>query len=223
MIELRRAPGQFARVGHRGAAALAPENTLRSLERAVEHGCDMLEFDVLSLRGGRIVVAHSRREVPADVLTLERALEACAERFPGIALQLDVKRRGIEQDVVTLLAQHGVRERAWISSFSAAILRRFAELDPELPRSYTLPRDRAGLSRALLQRRVPVLLRRAKASSLTLHHSLVSTVAVERAHELGAAVYVWTVNDIKLAKALLAAEVDGIITDDPRIFSGLTT
>src|ERR671926_318024 len=65
MLELRRPRGHIARVGHRGAAALAPENTLRSLELAVELGCDMLEFDVLALSDGTLVLAHSNnlREV----------------------------------------------------------------------------------------------------------------------------------------------------------------
>jgi glycerophosphoryl diester phosphodiesterase len=61
VIELRRPAGQFARVGHRGASALAPENTLPALELAVELGCDMLEFDVLDLVDGTVVLAHSNR------------------------------------------------------------------------------------------------------------------------------------------------------------------
>jgi glycerophosphoryl diester phosphodiesterase len=55
LIPLRRPEGEFARVGHRGASALAPENTLRALELAVELGCDMLEFDVLDLADGTLV------------------------------------------------------------------------------------------------------------------------------------------------------------------------
>jgi glycerophosphoryl diester phosphodiesterase len=47
------------RVGHKGAAALEPENTLRSLARAVELGCDLVEFDVLELHDGTLVLAHS--------------------------------------------------------------------------------------------------------------------------------------------------------------------
>jgi glycerophosphoryl diester phosphodiesterase len=59
LIQLRRPEGRFARVGHRGASALAPENTLQALELAVELGCDMLEFDVLDLADGTLVLAHS--------------------------------------------------------------------------------------------------------------------------------------------------------------------
>jgi glycerophosphoryl diester phosphodiesterase len=223
VIELRRPRRQFARVGHRGAAALAPENTLRSLEAAVEHGCDMLEFDVLALRDRRIVLAHSRRELPGELATLEAALRLCAERFPDVGLQLDVKRRGIEEGVVALLRRSGVRNRAWISAFDPGVLRRFAAVDPALPRSHTLRRDHVGLSRASLPRRIPFLVRRVQASALTLHYSLASRRAIERAHELGAAVYVWTVNDAAAAQMLVTAGADGIITDDPRIFSTLRT
>ena len=46
-------------IGHRGAAAVAPANTLRSLEAAVAAGADLVEFDV----GGDLTLAHSKREV----------------------------------------------------------------------------------------------------------------------------------------------------------------
>jgi glycerophosphoryl diester phosphodiesterase len=103
------------------------------------------------------------------------------------------------------------------------VLRGFAVVDPDLPRSYTLPRDLAGVSRAVLPRRLPSLLRRAQAGAVTLHSTLASERAIGCAHALGAAVCVWTVNDVATARAFIAAGADGIITDDPRIFSSLTT
>ena len=232
MIELRRPPGHFARVGHRGASALAPENTLEALELAVELGCDMLEFDVLPLRDGTLVLAHSKRELPLEPATLDDALAFAAERFPDVGLQLDVKVRGAEEDVMKALRRHGVVEHSWISGSDARSLRRTAELDPRLPRSYTLPRDRLGISkrgplvrtgRQTLPFRLPALLRRSGATAVTLHYSLATPAAILRAHERGAAVYVWTVDDARLAQRLIAAEADGIITNDPRIFASLTT
>jgi glycerophosphoryl diester phosphodiesterase len=259
LIELRRPPGGFARVGHRGASALAPENTLRALELAVELGCDMLEFDVLDLVDGTLVLAHSndlrevshgaargrvrrsalaelRRAAP-DLATLDEALAFCVERLPGVGLQVDLKRRGIEASVVDALRRHRVLERSWISSFDARSLRRVAALEPALPCSYTLPRDRFGISKrgplapvvrgglaslgASLPRRLPSLLKRAGASAATLHHSVSSPAAIRRAHSLGAAVYVWTVDDPELAGRLVRAGADGIITNDPRIFTTL--
>jgi glycerophosphoryl diester phosphodiesterase len=251
LLRLRRPPGDFARVGHRGASALAPENTLEAFQLAVELGCDMLEFDVLDLADGTLVLVHElrrsarrrsldalRKLVPA-LPSLDEALAFCAERLPGIGLQVDLKRRGIERGVVEALRRHGVFERSWVSTFDAVSLRSLAELEPDLPRSYTLPRDRFGISKrgplapvvrgalasvgASLPRRLPALLARARAQALTLHHSVVSPAAIERAHELEAAVYVWTVDDPALVERLVRAGADGIITNDPRVFTGLTT
>jgi len=240
VIELRRAAGRFARVGHRGASALAPENTPEAFALAVELGCDMLEFDVLAKSDGTLVVAHdSRRVRDPGVVTLDDALAFCAERLPGIGLQVDLKRRGIEPGVVAALRRHGVLERSWVSGFDADALRRIAAVDPGLPRSFTLPRDRFGVSKrgplaplvraalrslgSSLPRRIPALLARAGATALTLHHSVASAEAIATAHELGAPVYVWTVDDPVLAGTLVRWGADGIISNDPRVFTGLTT
>ena len=240
MIELRRPAGSFARVGHRGASALAPENTPAAFELAVELGCDMLEFDVLGARDGTVVVAHDRRRLrAADLVTLDDALAFCVDRLPGVGLQVDLKRRGLEAAVVDALRRHGVFERSWVSSFDAGSLRRLAQVAPDLPRSYTLPRDRLSISKrrpfapvvrgalaslgASLPRRLPALLGRSNADAVTLHHSIASPAAIDRAHELGAAVYVWTVDDVALAQRLVNAGADGIITNDPRVFSEVTT
>jgi glycerophosphoryl diester phosphodiesterase len=259
LIELRRQDGNFARVGHRGASALAAENTLRALELAVELGCDMLEFDVLDLRDGTLVLAHSNdlhevshgaargtvrgrtleglRGFAPDLPTLDEALAFCAERLPGIGLQLDLKRRGVEPGVLEALRRHNLLDRSWVSAFDAHSLRLLAELEPRLPRSFTLPRDRFGVSKrgplapviraalasigASLPRRLPVLLARARALAATLHYSVASKAVIDRAHELEAAVYVWTVDDPRLAARLVRDGADGIITNDPRIFTML--
>ena len=260
MIQLHRSDGRFARVGHRGASALAPENTLRALELAVELGCDMLEFDVLDLVDGTLVLAHSndlhevshgaargrvrsrdidglRRAAP-EVPTLDEALAFCAEKLPGIGLQVDLKRHGIEAAVVEALQRHEVFDRSWVSSFDIRSLRALRGVEPGLPCSYTLPRDRFGVAKrgplapfvraalssigASLPRRLPLLLARAGAAAATLHYSIASRAAIERAHEAQAAVYVWTVDDPRVAERLVRDGADGIITNDPRIFTMFT-
>ena len=67
---------QPALVGHRGARAFAPENTLPAIERAAEFGCSMVEIDVHLSRDGVPVVHHDD--------TLRRCTDI-AERDPARA------------------------------------------------------------------------------------------------------------------------------------------
>jgi glycerophosphoryl diester phosphodiesterase len=64
--------------------------------------------------------------------------------------------------------------------------------------------------------RIPVLLRWARADTLSLHPTLCSPAAVRTAHRLGAPVLAWTVNDPDGVRRVASAGVDGIVSDDPR-------
>lgn len=232
MIELRRGERDVVRVGHRGAAALAPENSLAAIEAAAEHGMDAVEVDVLRRPDGALVLAHGPALSP-DAPLLEDAL-ALAARL-GLAVQLDVKLEGSAAPVAAAVRRHGLLERAFVSSFSPRTLAEFRAAEPALPRSFTYPDDRFGLSarrylrpgvraglgalRAALPRRLPAWLRAVDAAAATLNWAVVSTRAIEACHRLGAAVYVWTVNDATLVRTLVESGADGIITDDPRLLA----
>ena len=171
--------------------------------------------------------------LPPDAPPLDDALALAAGL--GLAVQIDVKLPGLEAGIVAALHRHRLFERSFVSSFSPQALAAFAAVAPELPRSFTYPEDRLGVSerrllrpllvpglavlRALLPRRLPRWLRAAGASAATLNVGVVSPAAVDVCHELGAAVYVWTVNEPALVRILLEMGVDGIISDDPRIFT----
>ena len=233
MIDLGRRDGRMLRVGHRGAAALAPENTIASLALALELDCDLVEFDVLGL-DGVLVLAHSRVEVPKQLATLDEALSFLAPGRWGI--QLDLKARGVEQAVVDALQKHGVVERTAVSSFRAASLRTLHALEPGLRLGLTYPEDRYGVSgrralapfvspalsamRAALPRRIAWMLGAAEATAAMLHWQVVSKPVVERCHAVGAAVLAWTVGSREQLRTLDELGVDGAIADDPRIFAG---
>jgi glycerophosphoryl diester phosphodiesterase len=58
-------------VGHRGAAGLAPENTLASFARALELGVDGIEMDVMLSADREVVVYHDFRLKPEITRTAE--------------------------------------------------------------------------------------------------------------------------------------------------------
>ena len=114
-VRLLRGEGALLRVGHRGAAALAPENTLRAFEAALALGVDAIEFDVLDLADGPLVLAHSNdlaevshgaaagtvrersldelREVAPELPTLDEALAFLAAHDVGLHVDLKLTRR----------------------------------------------------------------------------------------------------------------------------------
>jgi glycerophosphoryl diester phosphodiesterase len=233
VIDLGRRDGRMLRVGHRGAAALAPENTIASLALALELECDLVEFDVLAL-DGVLVLAHSQAEVPNQLATLDDALAFLGPGRCGI--QLDLKARGAEQAVVDALQKQRLVERTVVSSFRPASLRTLHALEPGLRLGLTYPEDRFGVSgrralapfvgpalkamRAALPRRIAWMLGAAEATAAMLHWQIVSEPLVERCHTAGAAVLAWMVGSRAQVRALDELGVDGVIADDPRILEG---
>ena len=71
-----------------------------------------------------------------------------------------------------------------------------------------------------LPHRIESLTAEVGARAMTLSRRVVSRAAVERCHELGIGVFVWTVNRADLVRRLDRLGVDGVITDDPRVFAG---
>ena len=232
-MELRRRDGRPWLIGHRGAAAIARENTLAAIEAAAGAGVDGVELDVLRAHDGSLVLAHGP-EPPPDAPPLAEGLELA--RDLGLFVQLDVKRGGAEAEIAACLDAAGLRGRSFVSSFSLPSLVEFAASAPWLPRSFTYPDDRFGVAqrpvfkplvppgrtaiRLLLPRRLPKWLDAVDATAVTLHWAVVTPAVVAACHGRGAAVYVWTVNDPRLARTLVETGADAIITDDPRHVSG---
>jgi glycerophosphoryl diester phosphodiesterase len=227
-FELRR-DGRALRVGHRGAAALAPENTLASFEAALAHGVDAIEFDVVGGSDG-LEVAHDRGR--SDAPSLDEALEFL--RGHDVAAHVDLKVSGREDALVAAIRRHELVDRCVVSSFRPRSLRAIGALEPALARAFTYPEDRLGISRRrpfslvvrgalvtmrrLLPRRIAAMVEGAEASAATLHHALVTPAAVAACHARGFALWAWTVNDPAVAARLEEWGADAIISDDPRIF-----
>ena len=225
------------RVGHKGADHVAPGNTRKSFEAALEHGVDMIEFDVLRARDGRLVLAHDYADSERrECLTLEEGLEHFAgEVYADVELDVDLKLPGYEAEVVDGLARHGLLERSLVSTMYPESLDRLGELRPSLRRGWSVPRVKrnylsapfyirlpAHALAAYARLRLPALasarIRAGGCEAIMSHRILVSRRLVDAVHAAGGQLYVWTVDDAPRIRALEALGVDGVITNDPRLF-----
>jgi glycerophosphoryl diester phosphodiesterase len=228
------------RVGHKGAAGLAQGNTLASFEAALAHGVDMIEFDVLSEKldgSGGLFLAHDYEDMRSRMpLTLEQALEhLTSEAFEGIEFDVDVKLPGYEMRVVDALRAAGLIDRTLISGMYPSSLARVRAAEPSLRLGLSVPRVRRDYTtdmltaipalamltgyRALLPRRASAVLRSGMVDAIMAHWRVVTPALVRAVAGEGGELYVWTVDDaVRIAK-LTALGVNGIITNDPRLFA----
>jgi glycerophosphoryl diester phosphodiesterase len=227
------------RVGHKGAAHIEPGNTLASFDAALAHGVDMIELDVLSEhpRGdGPLFVAHDHEDMRSRTpLTLEQALEHLASPpFAALELDVDVKLPGYELRVLDALRDHGLVERTLVSGMFPAALALMRAAEPGLRLGWSVPRVRRDYTtdvltaipalamltgyRAMLPRRVRAHLQEGRFDAIMAHWRVVTPALVRAVSDSGGELYVWTVDDARMIEKLTAMGVDGIITNDPRLF-----
>lgn len=228
------------RVGHKGADLLAPGNTAASFAAAMEAGVDMLEFDVLpeNLDGtGELYLAHDPVDLRArpDALTLEQGLAHLAgEAYAGVDLDVDLKLPGYELRVLDALRAHGLLPRALVSSAERRSLRVLRAADPDVRLGLSVPRLRsdpttrrrtrlaalglAAAARAALPALLARRVRRGEIDAVMVHWRLMSPRLLRAVRAAGGQIYVWTVDDPAWVARLEALGVDGVITNDPRLF-----
>jgi glycerophosphoryl diester phosphodiesterase len=240
MIESSSSPRRPRRVGHKGAAHIEPGNTLASFDAALRHDVDMIELDVLSERpdgSGPLLVAHDYEDVRARTpLRFEQALaHLSAPPFAALDLDVDVKLPGYELRVLRALQEHDLVARTLVSGMFPTGLDAIRAAEPTLRLGWSVPRVRrdyttdmltaipalAMLSgyRATLPRRVRAALRAGRFDAVMAHWRVVTPGLVRAVAEGGGELYVWTVDDARMIERLSAMGVDGIITNDPRLFA----
>ena len=239
MAMIESSPKHPRRVGHKGAADIERGNTLASFDAALEHGVDMIELDALSEHangGGRLLVAHDHTDMRSrPEVTLEQAFEHLAgPRFAGLELDVDIKLPGYELRVLELLREFDLVARTIVSGMFPSGLAQIRAAEPTLRLGWSVPRVRrdyttdmltaipalAMLSgyRATLPRRARSALREGRFDAIMAHWRVVTSALVRAVAEGGGELYVWTVDDARMIERLSAMGVDGIITNDPRLF-----
>jgi len=215
-------------IGHRGAMACAPENTLLSIHKAIELGADWIEIDV-RLVGEQLIVIHDEtldrttngrgkladytfNEIRAldaglgqKIPTLQEALEATAG---VVGLNVELKGKGTGQALISLLEKMPEiqKRNIIVSSFLMAELAEVFSLDK---------RVKIGVLAAENIHDTIAWAGKLKAFSIHVRLQKVTLEWVERAHDLGLKVYVYTVNNLADIRRMEQLGVDGVFSDDP--------
>ena len=219
--------GSIIKVGHRGAAGYAPENTVAALERGIALGADFLEIDLQRTRDGRIVVMHDKyvdrttnghgraadltwqelRNLDAGegqhVPLLEEMLEIAAGRA---GLMLECISPGLGEELWRTVASSRFREPVIFASFLHREILAIRELDPE------------ANTMALIEG-VPVRPTAFALEARVTHvgSALDSTTDsfVEALHAAHISSFVYTADTTEQIGTALALGVDGIISNFP--------
>jgi glycerophosphoryl diester phosphodiesterase len=211
--------------GHRGARAVRPENTIAAFEYAIGVGVDAIEMDVLVSRDDVVVVSHdpylksgtfirtlTAAETGLPTLDQVFALKGLAEFVFNVEAKVSEHTpSNFAELVLDRIGEHGVQSRVIFQSFDFAILHRMSRLAPGITRAALWE----GEARSFVE-----IAEEAGTGIVAPEFKLVTEELVRAAHAAGLKVIPWTANTVEDWTALIAAGVDGIITDDPAALIG---
>lgn len=224
-------------MGHRGAAGLAPENTIASITEGLAAGANWIEFDVRRTQDGHIVLIHdsstgrvakqrlavhkssvddlSRLEMKRGnaIPTLEEAVKLIGKKAK---INIEVKSPDCIPQVIQLIQKY-VKDLDYpyshflVSSFSPAVLRAAYQLDKKVP--YSLLQIWPLRFRWLSS---------VKLSAVGFYHiAALTPFIIALAKRRGLYTYAYTVNGVEEAKQLKRLGIDGIVTNYPNKFDEL--
>lgn len=217
-------------IGHRGAAGLAPENSLAALRAGMQAGADILEFDVRLTRDKIPVLTHDfhtlrthrdtsiishhtfselqARTEPRPIVPLRDVLD---EFFGVILLNIELKGRGTAIVVSNLIKNEYIKKpRDWdcilFSSFRGHELAAIRKSSKQ-----------ANL--ALIHSENPFIFiayhRILRLTAVGFHRLYINRLALEIARRARLFTYAYTVNRPHSAARLASIGIDGIVTDHP--------
>jgi len=219
---------------HRGASALAPENTITAFELAKTAGADGIELDVMLDRDGSVVVFHdhdlmrlcNRPGRMEDLSAIDRKkLRVQGEPVPTLAdvfdmlgdLEINVEikveraaRAGqLVEATANVIRQSGRAEQVLVSSFDPVALVQFHRFLPDIALAYLFAKEQAlPIRRGWVGQWIG-------ASVVHPDHRLCTERSVKAWHTAGMPVNTWTVDDDAELRRLNEVGVDGVFANDP--------
>ena len=215
--------------GHRGAAALAPENTLAGINLAIDLGVDLIECDVRLTKDDHLIAMHDETvdrttngsgKVAEMTFTEIRSLDAGrGEQVPTLAevlqtvkgkvgLLCELKGEGVEESAVRDVLAEGMQGEVIFTSFHFERLERIKSLGTNLQIGAILSNpSEEDIDRALALGVV----------SVCIHFRNLSLAMGRRVRDAGKAVRAWNPDTIAEQQAMLALGVTDISSNRPDI------
>ena len=222
----------FLKIGHRGAKAHVAENTLESINKALDYQVDMIEIDVHKCLSGELWVIHDftlDRTTNGSGEIAKRNAEVLRElkvennfKIPLLSevlelihgkCQINIELKGLNTaGPVCKMIQKLVDNEKWkyddflISSFQKNELFKVRDYDEKVPI--------AVLSKASVPEAIEI---GKKLNAVAIHPSLgiITRDNTKLCHDHGMNVNVWTVNEYNDIQRMIEFGVDGIISDHP--------
>ncbi|MEA1785552.1 glycerophosphodiester phosphodiesterase family protein [Arenibacter sp. GZD96] len=220
-------------IGHRGAMGHETENTLASIQKAMDLGVDMIEIDVFKIHSGEIVVFHDEtverlsngggRIEDYDVVDLKKLTLDGNHKIPLLQdvlklidhkTRLNIELKGANTaDRTNFIINYYIKEKGWslddfvISSFRWDELKAFRKLNPDIAIA-VLTEDEDPLDA------IPVA-KELKAVAINPYFKKLTTENAKQIQNAGFKIYTWTVNEPEDIASVKELHVDGIITNFP--------
>ena len=195
--------------------------------------------DLTPAERSELLIAHDWHDAARrSPLRLAEALGAFrSPPLDRVEIDLDIKLAGREDEIVAELAAHGLIERAMISTMELFSLALIQSIEPALRRGWTYPkvsRDwvskrwaRAPMLAALaaMRRQLPRLAARRLpqlgVEAMWVYHPLITRRLAAATELAGVELIAWTVDELSRMKRLLRHGVNGLCSNDPRLFAEL--
>lgn len=220
-------------IGHRGAMGYETENTLASVQKAMDLGADMIEIDVFRIKSGEIVVFHDETldrisNAPGRIEEyyigdLNQVILDGNHRIPMLQdvlklvnnkVPLNIELKGANTaDRVNFITDYYARERGWsaenfmISSFNWDELKKLRELNPTV--AIAVLTEDANMDEAI------AMAKELNAVAVNPWYKTLTQEKIEQIQNEGFKVYTYTVNEPDDLQQMIGFGVDGIFTNYP--------
>lgn len=223
---------KIIKIGHRGACAYEPENTLRSFAKAIELQADMIELDVRLSSDGQLFVIHDEsleRTTNGTGYVFDKTFDELksfdagkGEKIPLLREALDLVNKKIAVNIelkdsdalekVLILIEEYVTQKGWlyenfiISSFNHYDLWKIKNINPQI---------RIGALAEIVPVDFVKFAKEMKAYSVHVKPEFVEEKFVNDMHENEMKIFVYTLNDPNQIEKMKSLSIDGIFSDFP--------